>query len=80
MNRLAELLLSVSPLPCPFCGRSIILRQGEHEATLDVTYILCGVTDDGSDGCGAIVSFRPRLSGRAAVTAWNRRTAPERKA
>jgi ssDNA-binding Zn-finger/Zn-ribbon topoisomerase 1 len=58
---------------CPFCGGPVVLHQGEQ--TL-MTFVLCGARDDGRDGCGAVVSFRPNLTGKAVVDAWNRRAEP----
>jgi hypothetical protein len=46
--------------------------------TFKLTTFMCGTADDGSDGCGAIVSFRPGKHGDVAAEAWNRRTAEPR--
>jgi len=56
-------------LPCPFCKTKVHLHAG-HQG---MNFITCGQRDDGSDGCGAIVSFRPDLRGNAARSAFNRR-------
>jgi transcription elongation factor Elf1 len=47
---------------CPFCGHVPYLDHGPN----DITYIIC-------DGCGAIVSFRPKLKGSAALEAYAKR-------
>lgn len=56
---------------CPFCAGRVFL----HHAQDGIAYITCGQYDDGRDGCGAVVSFRPRLQGNDAIKAWNRRAA-----
>lgn len=58
--------------PCPFCGGTVFIHRGPTE----ISYITCGQRDDGSDGCGAIVSFRPRLVGNAAIAKFNDRASP----
>ena len=55
--------------PCPFCGGVVFLHHGHN----DLAFITCGQRHDGSDGCGAVVSFRPNLKGNAAAEAWNKR-------
>lgn len=57
--------------PCPFCGNPTVQV---HYGKPDVTFLLCG-DDYGRGGCGAVVSFRPNLTGRAAMDAYNRRAA-----
>lgn len=59
----------IAMLPCPFCKRTVHMHCG-HEG---MNFITCGQRDDGSDGCGAIVSFRPNLRGNEARKAWNKR-------
>lgn len=58
----------VLPL-CPFCGGVVHLHTGHA----GMTFFTCGQRDNGSDGCGAVVSFRPDLRGNAARTAWRKR-------
>lgn len=60
--------------PCPFCGGKVTTRMNSVMGNL-MTYILCGSKDDGSDGCGAITSFRPHKYGEQAARAFNRRAA-----
>lgn len=55
--------------PCPFCAGQVFLHHGQN----GIGFITCGQRDDGSDGCGAIVSFRPSVQGNAAAIAWNKR-------
>ena len=57
---------------CPFCGNPLV--QVHHNTQVNITYLLCG-DDYGRGGCGAVVSFRPNLTGRAAMDAYNRRAA-----
>lgn len=59
--------------PCPFCKNAVHIHTG-HQG---IRFITCGQRDDGSDGCGAIVSFRPDLRGDALRRAWDRREAEE---
>lgn len=56
-------------LGCPFCGGKVFIHTGYQ----NLSFITCGQRDDGSDGCGAVVSFRPDLRGNAARNAWNKR-------
>lgn len=60
-------MLSLKLSPCPFCGGAPLLHHSDHT---DITYVLC-------DGCGAVVSFRPRKQGAETVEAWNCRAAVE---
>lgn len=60
--------------PCPFCGGKVTTRMNSVMG-ITMTYILCGSADDGSDGYGAITSFRPQKFGEQAVCAFNRRAA-----
>lgn len=62
--------MSRATLVCPFCGNALVLL--EHNVTLDITFVLCG-DDWGRGGCGAVVSFRPRLTGTDTLEAYNRR-------
>lgn len=57
---------------CPFCGRGVVAHT-INPTGFSLTTFICGVADDGTDGCGAIVSFRPGKNGDAAAEAWNRR-------
>lgn len=57
-------------LPCPFCARKAYIHVGHR----GMNFFLCGALDDGSDGCGAVVSFRPDHRGSSAIQAWNKRT------
>jgi len=56
-------------LACPFCARKVYLHKGHN----GMNFFLCGAQDDGSDGCGAVVSFRPDHRGASAISAWNKR-------
>jgi len=59
--------------PCPFCGnQEIEIRQGAQ----GITFVLCG-DGVGTDGCGAIVSFRPTLTITDTFNAYNRREKEE---
>ena len=60
----------VQLLPCPFCGGRVFLHHGHN----GIAFITCGQRDDGADGCGAVVSFRPNMQGSAAATKWNKRS------
>lgn len=65
----------VQLLPCPFCGGRVFLHHGYN----GIAFITCGQRDDGSDGCGAAVSFRPNVQGSAAAAAWNKRPTAQGK-
>jgi len=52
---------------CPFCGGAGPQLEHQH----GITFVLC-------DGCGAVVSFRPNVTGRAAIAAYAKR-APQRE-
>lgn len=55
---------------CPFCGNTYMLV---HHSESNITFLLCG-DDVGHGGCGAVVSFRPNLTGSSAIAAYNQRT------
>jgi hypothetical protein len=57
---------------CPFCGNAKV--EIHHNAQAGITFLLCG-DDQGRGGCGAVVSFRPNLTGSKAVQAYNHRAA-----
>ena len=40
--------------PCPLCGGAVFAQPGHN----GIIFVLCGQYDDGSDGCGAVFSFR----------------------
>jgi len=54
---------------CPFCGGTVFIHTGINK----IIFITCGQRDDGSDGCGAFVSFRPEVRGNKAIEKWNKR-------
>lgn len=54
---------------CPFCGNTTFVHTGYN----DISFFTCGQMDDGSDGCGAITSFRTAPQGYEARRAYNRR-------
>lgn len=61
---------------CPFCGSDSVRAISGH-STMDgevniFTMFLCGL-DDGTGGCGAVVSFRPSLKDEAAIRQYSRR-------
>jgi len=60
---------NINLLSCPFCGGKTHLHTGYQ----GMSFITCGQKDDGSDGCGAVVSFRPNLTGNSARSAFNQR-------
>lgn len=57
---------------CPFCGNAKM--EIHHNTQAGITFLLCG-DDRGRGGCGAVVSFRPNLTGSKALQAYNRRAA-----
>jgi hypothetical protein len=63
---------------CPFCNLPVYIERGKAVGSEHLTFFKCGQRDDGADGCGAIVSFRPNLTGKKAIEAWDKRyTAPK---
>lgn len=42
------------PKPCPFCAGPLFVQPGYQ----GIQFVLCGQLEDGSDGCGATISFR----------------------
>lgn len=56
---------------CPFCGNADV---EVHQGPQNITFLLCG-DEHGRGGCGAVVSFRPNLTGSAAIAAYDRRVA-----
>lgn len=56
--------------PCPFCGNAKV--EIHHNVQAAITFMLCG-DDQGRGGCGAVVSFRPNLTGSKAIQAYNQR-------
>ena len=58
--------------PCPFCGAQVTIKTSSPMG-IPATFGLCGQRDDGTDGCGAVISFRPGANGKQFQRAWNRR-------
>ena len=54
---------------CPFCGNTVHTHNGID----NILYFTCGQKDDGSDGCGAVISFRTYLTGDEAKRRFNAR-------
>jgi Lar family restriction alleviation protein len=58
--------MTIELKPCPFCGGEVQLDHPTDPRAKNITFILC-------DGCGAVTSFLPNLTGSKAIQAYNRR-------
>lgn len=62
--------MTIMGTSCPFCGNTDL--KVDYNREVGISFILCG-DGLGKGGCGAVVSFKPRVSGLAAVSAYKRR-------